>query len=95
MKLNNTLKNLIILFLGITIVVLIVYRPSKEVLSDFHKDKYKEYQTTKDSLLNEIKQQDKEIINLIKKYETIDSIYDGISKRDARKRATDIFRFKP
>jgi hypothetical protein len=95
MKLNNTLKNLIILFLGITIVALIVFRPSKEVLSDFHLNKYKEYQTTKDSLLNEIKQQDKEIINLIKKYETIDSIYDGISKRDARKRATDIFRFKP
>ena len=94
MKLNNTLKNLIILFLGITIVVLIVYRPSKEVLSDFHKDKYKEYQTTKDSLSINLSRSKCDIFDLIKKYETIDSIYDGISKRDARKRATDIFRLK-
>ena len=94
MKLNNTLKNLIIFFLGLTIVLLIVLRPSKEVLSDYHLNKYKEYQTTKDSLLNEIKTQDKEIINLIKKYETVDSIYSDIDKRGMRKRSRDIFRFK-
>lgn len=87
-------KNIIILCLGITIVVLIVFRPSKEVLSDFHLNKYHEYQNTKDSLLNEIKEQDKEINNLIKKYETIDSIYDGLSKRESRERANNIFRFK-
>jgi hypothetical protein len=94
MKINNTLKNLIIFCLGITIVLLIVLRPSKEVLSDYHKIKYKEYQTTKDSLLNEIKEQDKEINNLIRKYETVDSIYNTLDKRGTRERANDIFRFK-
>jgi len=94
MKLNNTLKYLIFFFLGITIVLLLVLRPSKAVLNDYHLTKYKEYQSEKDSLLNEIKQQDKEIINLIKKYETIDSIYDNADKRDLRRRSREIFRFK-
>jgi len=94
MKLNNTLKNLIIFFLGITIVLLIVLRPSKAVLNDYHLTKYKEYQSEKDSLLNEIKQQDKEINNLIRKYETVDSIYITLDKRGLRERSRNIFRFK-
>ena len=87
-------KNIIILCLGVTIVVISVYRPSKDVLSDYHLAKYKELDIKKDSLLNEIKQQDETILNLIRKYETIDSIYDIADKRETRKRAISIFRFK-
>ena len=94
MKINDTLKNLIIFCLLVAIVLLVVLRPSKEVLSDYHINKYKQHQRTKDSLLNEIKQQEKEIINLIKQYETVDSIYSNIDKRGARERANNIFRFK-
>lgn len=85
-------EKIIILLLCVTIVGLIVLRPSKEVLSDFHINKYKDLQKEKENALNEVKQRDKEIINLIKKYEEVDSIYDDITKDELRERSNFIFR---
>lgn len=85
-------EKIIILFLCVTIVGLIVFKPSKEVLSEYHISKYKELQQDKESLLKEITELNKDINNLIKQYEEVDSIYNDIDKGGIRERSNRIFR---
>ena len=86
-------NKIIILFLCVALVGSFVLRPSKEHLSDFYINKYKDLQREKDSALNQIKILDKKIINLNKQYNEVDSIYNDISKDELRERANVIFRY--
>jgi len=85
-------NKIIILLLCVALVASFVLRPSKEYLSDFYINKYKNLQAEKDSALNEIKRLDEKIINLNKQYNEVDSIYNDISKDELRERANVIFR---
>ena len=84
-------EKIIILLLCVAIVGLIVLKPSKQVLSDYYINKYKDLQQEKDNALNEIKQRDREIINLIKQYEEVDSVYNDITKDELRERSNRTF----
>jgi len=86
-------NKIVILLLCVALVGSFALRPSKEHLSDYYINKYKDLQREKDSALNEIKRLDEIIINLNKQYNEVDSIYNDISKDELRERANVIFRY--